>query len=417
MGQETNGTPAAGEAAPAAAADAPAAPAAAAPAAEKPAAPAKRSATVKVETVVKDGVKTVTFTKPVANPGPKAAKPAPAAGAESGKDTAGKAAASAPAKDGKGSTTAPPTTNGSQQPPPKSSASGQPASSPTDSGKPNDKPGDKQPAQPLSKGFVALLDREAKLTSDQQQLKTEREALQAEYAPFKEAREIGKTSKLKAIEKAFGWTLDDLQGEYIDGLSGSLTPEQIAERTARRVLEEQRTADSKKNEETTKTEQERVNAENWAKIEDVAGKLNAAFAELGDELDEVKHAIDLAGKGIGDGVTPIGIIRWWSKHHEGQLPTDAHAALRAYEAALRESVAARGYAKPAPPAAAAEPSEPVTEERRTGPTVRVKASPTTITSDDGGEVPIRPTVHRKETAIERVNRLVRERAAASAGRN
>jgi hypothetical protein len=254
---------------------------------------------------------------------------------------------------------------------------------------------------------VALMDREAKVQADTNQLKADREALEREYAPLKEAREVGKTSKLKAIEKAFGWTLDDLNNEYLGSLEGSLTPQQIAERAAVRKVEELRQADAQRVEDERKANQTREEQENWGRVEACAGKLNAAFAELSAELEETRYTIEQAASGIGQGVTPLQIITWWSKGHNGELPTDPHATLRAYEAALRESIGKRGYVKPAPTPAVVPPAEP---EKRTGPTVRVKTSPT-ITSDDGGEVPIRPNVPRKETATERVKRLVAERAA------
>lgn len=352
---------------------------------------------------VKNGIKTVTITQPVKT-APKAETPAPAAGESSGKGTAGKTVESAPAKDGKGSTTAPPAQSSSQQQPPKSSASGTKDAPTTDPAK---KPDDgKQP--PLSKGWATLVEREGKLTSDQNQLKADRAAFEAERTTWAEAKELGKTSKLKAVEKAFGWTLTELQQEYVDGLEGTLTPEQIAERTARKTWEDLKKAEQEAQTKRTSEEQEEASRQNWAKIEDCTVKLNAAFAELAGELDAVQAAIDQAGKGLGPGVTPLMIIGWWAKNHNGEFPTDPHATLKAYEAELRGTIAARGYAK-APPAPAAAPVP--SPEKQTAPTVRSKAS-TSITSEDAGDVPI-TRANRRETPIERAARLVRERIQAT----
>lgn len=348
---------------------------------------------------VKNGIKTVTMTKTVPT-GPKAVKPAPAAGASSPADTAGKADVSAPAKDGGQSTTAPPPKNSSPPADPKSTASAKPDEPSSAAAK---KPDEQKP--PLSKAYAALLDREARITADQQTLKTERAAFEAERTTWTEAKELGKTSKLKAIEKLFGWDLKDLQDEYINSLEGTATPEQIAERAARRLLDEQRQADkvaSDKAEQDRKTETERQHME---RVEATSAQLNGAFAELVSELDAVQTEIDKAARGVGVGVTPIMIIAWWAKNHDGQFPTDPHATLRAYEAELRAIAGTRGFAKAAPAPAVPQP-EP---EKKTGQTVRPKTSATTVTSDDAGDVPIRANGKLKETATERAARLVRER--------
>lgn len=342
---------------------------------------------------VKNGVKSVTFVKPVKF-GPKAETPAPAAGGSSRTDTAGKADESAPAQGGKASTTDQPAPKKSADPSPKSSASGKPDESGKESGKPTEKPADKPP---LSKGYAALLDREAAVTKRDQELKTERETLQREYAPFVEGREIGKTSKLKAVEKAFGWTLDDLQGEYVQSLAGTLSPEQIAERTARRLLEERDEADKKKAEEDRAAEEQRLRDEADKKFHDCAGSMAEVAGKM---LDQLPVAMAL-GKTYGD------VIAWhWNQHH--QLPTDHAAALTAYEAHLQAALGSKGFTK-APPAPAATPAP--ASERRTAPTVQVKTSPT-ITSEDAGEVPISRN-GPKETPMQRAERLVRERLQRS----
>jgi hypothetical protein len=368
----------------------------------------RRSTQVRVE--VKGGMKSVVIdrgdkTVTIERPAPKAGKPAPAAGESSALGAAGKADGSVPATDGKGSTPAPQGQKSSPGQPPKSSASAKPGAPTTE---PEKKP-DEKPAQPLplSKAYAALLDREAKITTDQNQLKADRTAFEAERSAWNEAKELGKTSKLKAVEKAFGWTLTELQQEFVDGLEGTLTPEQIAERTARKTYEDLQKADTDRQTQAQKDRDEQAQRDNWARVEDCTGKLNTAFVELSGELDAVNAAIEQASKGLGPGVTPLMIITWWAKNHEGQFPTDPHATLKAYEAELRGTIAARGYAKaPAAPAAAATP-EP---EKRAAPTVRPKGS-ASITSEDAGDVPIR--ANRKESATERAARLVRERIQAN----
>jgi hypothetical protein len=235
---------------------------------------------------------------------------------------------------------------------------------------------------PLSRGWATLLDREAKVTAKETEIK-----------PLLEAKEIGKTSKLKAIEKAFGWTLDDLQLEYVNGLEGSETPARVAERTTLKLLEDRKKADDEAAEKTAREATEKLQQETAARVtkcqDDVFEASKAIVAEL--------PATVAAGK------FPIDIIRWWaSKHNE--LPTDMPVALRAYEEHLQQQLVAQGFAR-----ATAQPAAPVTTtpEKQT-PAVRVKTSPT-ITPEDNGEVPIRRSL-KKESAMERAERLLAERS-------
>jgi hypothetical protein len=365
-----------------------------APEAETPAvpeAPARRSEQVKVTS--SNGAKVVTIhrgdkTVTIERPAPKAGKPAPAADASQPQAPAGKTDGSAPATAAKGSTTAPPPPNGSQQPPPKSSASDKPAAStPAPEKKPDEKP-------PLSKGWAAMLEREAQATKRENDAK----ATEAKFAPFAEAQEIGKTSKLKAIEKAFGWKLEDLQNEYLGSLEGTLRPEQIAERTARKVIEDREAAAEEARKKTETEQAERVKAEAQERV-------NASYAGL---LEHAKTLPASEMEGINTfGLTPYHTIKFWADSHGGEFPTAEQyaAALKEHEASCQARLKAAGFSKQAPAPAA----EPATPANRTAPTVRVKGSPNTITSEDHGEVPISRRPQRKETAIERANRLVAER--------
>ena len=201
--------------------------------------------------------------------------------------------------------------------------------------------------------------------------------------------------RLKALQQQ-GVTLDDLQEEYLEETKGTQTPEETTRRIARAEwerleAEKAAKADAAATAERTKNEEQatiRVNAAITGLVE--------AFPALSDELDQI-HA---------QGRDAYDVLKFWVGKHS-DYPQDFPAALKAYEGHLVDQQKARAALKAPPPKPADPP--PSGEFQKTDRVVPV-ARPRTaaITPDDAGEVPLRRVVQRKETAIERVQRLAAE---------
>lgn len=226
----------------------------------------------------------------------------------------------------------------------------------------------------MGRAYAELLDREAKVTATTTELK-----------PLLAAKELAKTSKLKAAE-SLGWTLDELQQEYLASLGGTRSPEEIARAAARAELDSREAA---RQEATKNAEQEattRQQQETQKTINDCASSILDAAAPILGELDVI----------VSQGRTPYEVMQWYASANKA-LPTDFTSALRAYEAHLRAQLAAKGFTKV--PAAA-----PTTDR---GPATR--GTTAAITPADAGEVPLRRVPNGKPlSAIERARLAMQE---------
>lgn len=221
------------------------------------------------------------------------------------------------------------------------------------------------------KAWAVIMDREAKLTEREKALK-----------PFEAAQKLFSEGKrLKAIE-AMGAKLDELNEEYLSGLRAPTEEERIA-----RVIEQREADKLSTAEKTAKAEQDRVVAEQ----NQVAA--NALIA-LGEAVKAIPPAeLKLCAKA---GITTGNVLAWYFAQN-GKVPDDAAATLRAYEAHLRAELAAE-FAPPPAPATTPVAKEPPAKAKGAG----------TLTSDDAGEVPLRPIAKRKETAQQRAARVMAE---------
>jgi hypothetical protein len=243
------------------------------------------------------------------------------------------------------------------------------------------------------------MDREAKLVE-------ERKAIEAQKAEIERAQKeairldkLPKGQRLKALKEQ-GITLDDLQEEYLEETKGSLTPEEIARRAARAEFERLEAEKATKAEAAAAEAKAKQDQEAQLRVNTAVQGLMDAFPALADELDQIqaqdRNAYD--------------VLRWYAGKH-GDYPQDFPKALKEYEQHLQEKQKGRGFAKAPPPKPAEEPpSGDFQSSNDKGlPVTRPRTAATgAVTPDDAGDVPLRPVVKRRETAIEKVQRLARE---------
>lgn len=238
------------------------------------------------------------------------------------------------------------------------------------------------------------MEKEASLRAEREAFEAERRAAKAAAGP--DPREVGKKSKLEGLQ-ALGWTLEEIQEEYLEKTRGSASPEEIARRAARAEFErlEKEKADTADREKRDREEATRTEFNNHLN----SGRIAISEA-AGAMLDELEVTVAL-------GKTNDDVLQWYLQQHNA-WPTDHAAALREHEAELRKKLAGKGFAKAAP-APAAEPAkvEAIGNADRTVPVTRPRTA-AAVTPDAAGEVPLRASGKRRETAIERVRRITGE---------
>lgn len=231
----------------------------------------------------------------------------------------------------------------------------------------------------MGRAYAELLEREGKVT-----------AAQAELKPLITARELGKTSKLKAIE-SLGWTLDDLQQEYLASLGGTQTPEERAARAAIQAVEAREKARLDAEKATQDQQQAAQQTEARARNNKDAQDVEAAARPILGELDAI----------VSQGKSAIEAMAWWYGAKKTELPADKALVLREYEQHLRAELSARGFVK-SPPAV---PAVTTTSDR--GPAAR--STTAAITPADTGEVPLRRVPNGKPlSALERSRLIMQE---------
>lgn len=225
-----------------------------------------------------------------------------------------------------------------------------------------------------------MLEKEAKLTQDRQELK-----------PLIEARELLKQGKRLAAMEKLGITIDDAQLELLETMKGSASPEEIARRTTLATIEAQKKADQ---DALTKADEEakaRAAAEVKTQVTQILTAMDAAVPGLAGKLDAIAAM----------GATTAHAASWWLSKH-GTMPTDPVATLLAFEAFQQEQLESRGFRKSVPV---------IPGSQSIGDTQQPGSGGTTaaITPADAGEVPLRLKPNGKGlSAIERARLAMQE---------
>lgn len=238
------------------------------------------------------------------------------------------------------------------------------------------------PKPPLGRAYAEMLEKEAALTRERQELK-----------PLMEARELIKQGKrLKALE-LLGTNLDEVNVDYLNESGRQKTPEEIARAAAAAEYEARDKARKDAEAETTRQQQEAQQAQTRAQVSGMVSQLDGIVPSLAGQLDATAAL----------GVTTTQVLQWWVNEHKA-WPTDPKQVLVDFEAHQSKQLEARGFRKAAPaPAPGTQPIGAI------GGQPASRGTTSAITPADAGEVPLRRQPNGKPlTAMERSRLVMQE---------
>jgi hypothetical protein len=280
------------------------------------------------------------------------------------------------------------------------------AAAPAPSTSPPAEPG----AKPSTPGSASAAEPEAPAVPDKRLARGWADVIEKEAALTERGKKVSHLEKiydmaqkgdhLGAIEM-LGVDPDKLQQAWLDRIR-PVDPAEAGRAAAQKVLDDAKKAEQEAADAKAKAEQERVQAEGQA-------RWDSAMKGIEDASKMIPEDVKLIARFR---VNAIQVAQWAMDNGHGfpDTPEKATAVLKAMESFFREETMATGlFTKPAPaPAAAPVPTE-------TAPQARTRDSaPGTITSADAGAVPLRPVAPaRRETAPERLKRILAERGHAT----